>query len=76
MTDDDAEIAIASETSLVEAIEAALVACAEDAAHIEAINALVDRCADRSGRARVMTKSPKWREECLAANPELRALVS
>lgn len=27
-------------------------------------------------RALAETKSPKWREECLAANPELRALVS
>lgn len=50
LTDDDAELAVASETNLAEAIEAALLANAMDAEHVESIKALVATLEARAAR--------------------------
>ena len=50
LSDEDAECAISSETTLPEAIEATLLANAEDEAHAEALKALVARLSERAAR--------------------------
>jgi hypothetical protein len=50
LTDDDAELAVASETNLAEAIEAALLANAEDAAHVETLKQLAAQMEARMAR--------------------------
>jgi hypothetical protein len=52
LTDDDAALAVASETNLAEAIEAALLANAMDAAHCEALLGLVRTLEARHDRKR------------------------
>lgn len=50
LTDDDAALAVASETNLAEAIEAALLANAEDAAHVETLKQLAAQMEARMAR--------------------------